>query len=178
MARILPLAAVLVLGLATAGTVAGQDDYGYGYGTPTETTASSPPAPQPSAASSKPEVHRYSSPLNVAQEVPRPKAPARARGSFTASITESATATTLRWKLTFTGLSGKAMAAHIHRGKRGKAGPVLVALCGPCRSGQKGTMKLAASANRTIERGGTYVNVHTAKNAAGEIRGQVKLAKT
>jgi hypothetical protein len=176
MVKVLTLAALVVAGLAAPATVAGQDDSGYGYGPPPPASPSSPPASPPPA--SQPQVYTYASPMNVAQEVPKPKAPAGAKGSFTAKITESGTAITLRWKLTFAGLSGKAVAAHIHRGKKGKAGPVLVALCGPCRSGQTGSTKIAKSANGAIESGAAYVNVHTAANAAGEIRGQVKLSKS
>jgi hypothetical protein len=54
------------------------------------------------------------------------------------------------------------------------AGNVLVALCAPCRSGQTGKATIAHSVEDALERGRTYVNVHTPKNLAGEIRGQVK----
>jgi hypothetical protein len=83
---------------------------------------------------------------------------------------------TLSWKLTFQGLSGKATASHIHVGARGRAGGVKVSLCGPCRSGARGTAKVDAKTVNALLGGSTYVNVHTARNAAGEIRGQI--AKT
>jgi hypothetical protein len=161
------LALALALGLIAAGAAAAQYDYG-------DPAPPSPPAPAPSAAT-KAATSTYRAPMNVGQEVPRPKG-ARGSGLFTATVTESGSSITLAWKLTFKGLTGKAVAAHVHRGARGKAGPVLVPLCGPCRSGQSGRVKLSASANGAIQKGGTYVNVHTARNAAGEIRGQVKLS--
>jgi hypothetical protein len=107
--------------------------------------------------------------------VPHPKAPAGAAGSFAAKSTESGSTITFRWTLRFHGLSGKAMAAHVHLGKKGKAGAVIVPLCGPCKNGQTGTVKITSSVEDSLEKGATYVNVHTAKNAAGEIRGQVRL---
>ncbi len=79
------------------------------------------------------------------------------------------------WKLTFHGLSGKAGAAHVHLGKKGVAGAVLISLCGPCKSGQTGKVKITGKAEDAMEAGKTYVNVHTVKNGGGEIRGQVKL---
>ena len=63
----------------------------------------------------------------------------------------------------------------MHKGKAGVAGAVLVPFCGPCRSGQTGQVKISKDAADVFERGGAYVNVHTPKNAAGEIRGQLKL---
>jgi hypothetical protein len=114
--------------------------------------------------------------MNTGQEVPKPTGikPGES-GLFTAA--ESANGK-LRWKLTFTKLTGPASAAHIHIGKRGKAGPVAIALCGPCRSGQTGTVKVPAKYQETLEHGGAYVNVHTAKNAGGEIRGQLTAKET
>ena len=53
------------------------------------------------------------------------------------------------------------------------AGPVVVPLCGPCRNGQVGKATITAATISAIESGKAYVNVHTAKNAAGEIRGQI-----
>ena len=111
--------------------------------------------------------------LNAAQEVPKPKAGAAARGTFAAGLVRSGAGGTLSWRLTFQALSGKAGAAHVHLGKRGKAGAVAVSLCGPCRSGARGTAKLNAKTVKALLAGGAYVNVHTAKNPAGEIRGQV-----
>ncbi len=122
--------------------------------------------------------YRVSASLTAKQEVPAPKAPAGAKGSFTGTLTQTAKGGKLKWKLTFSGLSGKAAAAHIHLGARGKSGPVMVALCGPCRSGQAGTAVLTKDQRDAIEHGRTYVNVHTAKNGAGEIRGQVKATET
>jgi hypothetical protein len=92
-----------------------------------------------------------------------------AKGSFVASLK----GTKLTWKLTFSGLSGPATAAHIHKGKAGVSGPVVVPLCVSCKSGAHGTAKLSASMAKTLAAGGFYANVHTAKNPNGEIRGQV-----
>ena len=99
-----------------------------------------------------------------------------AKGGFTGTYTENTAGAVLKWKLTFTGLTGKAVAAHIHRGKRGVAGAVIVPLCGPCSNGQSGTVTISKAVIKTLEGGTAYVNVHTAKNQAGEIRGQIKVA--
>jgi hypothetical protein len=120
------------------------------------------------------EKYTVSGSLTPKAEVPAPKAPAGAKGSFTGSFnTNKAGTATLTYKLTFSGLSGAAMAAHIHTGKAGVAGPVIVPLCGPCKSPLSGSAKLTKAQVTAIESGGTYVNVHTAKNPGGEIRAQV-----
>lgn len=121
------------------------------------------------------ESYSYRATLSGKNEVPKPKAAANASGTFTATVTEIGKRSTVRWKLTFKGLSGPALAAHIHLGKPGVAGPVIVALCGPCRSGATGRGTMTHDQGERLERGIGYVNVHTAKNQGGEIRGQVKL---
>ena len=120
--------------------------------------------------------HSYRATMTPAGEVPKPKAPARAKGAFTATVTEIGSTREMIWRLTFHGLSGKAVAAHVHRGRVGVAGAVIVPLCGPCKTGQTGKLKVSKDTADVLERGRAYVNVHTAKNAAGEIRGQIKLA--
>jgi hypothetical protein len=116
----------------------------------------------------------YAAPLRASAEVPKPNGVAAgAGGVFTLTLTDKAGKYTAKWKLTFHNLTGKATAAHIHKGKPGKAGPVVVPLCGPCRSGQTGTAKIPEAVVTAIEKGGAYANVHTATNAAGEIRGQL-----
>lgn len=111
--------------------------------------------------------------LNVAQEVPRPRARVGAGGVFAAGLVRSGAGGRLSWRLTFARLSGAATASHVHLGKRGKPGGVAVGLCGPCRSGARGTARLDAKTVRALLSGSAYVNVHTARNAAGEIRGQI-----
>jgi uncharacterized cupredoxin-like copper-binding protein len=108
--------------------------------------------------------------LNARQEVPRPKGNlAKATGRFTATLNGR----TLKWRLTFGHLSGRAISAHVHLGQRGKAGPVMVPLCAPCSSPKSGTAKLTQAQVTASKNGRTYVNVHTKKNANGEIRGQI-----
>jgi hypothetical protein len=83
-------------------------------------------------------------------------------------------------------------AAHIHAGKMGAEGGVAAGLfAGPKKEGKfsgelaKGTItdknlvgplagKTVADLVTMIKEGGAYVNVHTAKNPKGEIRGQIK----
>jgi hypothetical protein len=112
----------------------------------------------------------WSAKLNALQEVPKQAVAApKAAGAFNATLS----GTSLKWKLTFSKLSGPATAAHIHMGAMGKAGGVVVALCGPCKSGQSGTAKVTAAVVKAFPKHKLYVNVHTAKNPAGEIRGQL-----
>jgi len=106
--------------------------------------------------------------LDAMQEIPHVKA-TNGKGTFTADIVGKK----LTWHLSFSGLTGPANAAHIHAGAKGKAGNVLIALCGPCKSGAHGTATVTPKVVSAIEKGLTYVNVHTAKNPNGEIRGQL-----
>jgi hypothetical protein len=116
---------------------------------------------------------RLSTTLNAGQEVPKQVVKNQVgHGTFTGTLV----GTKLTWKLTWAKLTGPAAAAHIHLGAMGKPGNVIVALCGPCgnATGSKsGTATISASLLRTIQKHGTYVNVHTAKNPNGEIRGQL-----
>jgi hypothetical protein len=115
--------------------------------------------------------------LRASQERPKPKGKVgRARGAFTVTVTKQGSSAILAWRLTFSRLTGKAVAAHIHSGARGKPGPVIVPLCAPCKSGARGTATVNASVLNALQSGRTYVNVHTAKNPAGEIRGQLGAA--
>jgi hypothetical protein len=112
--------------------------------------------------------------LTARQEVPRPTgAVGRARATFTGTVTKSGTTASLAWRLTFGGLTGPVGAAHIHIARRGTAGPVAVPLCGPCRNNARGTARLNARVLTALEAGRAYVNLHTRRNAAGEVRGQI-----
>ena len=123
-------------------------------------------------ASAKPHTAMFtvSATLNAGQEIPKQAVKdASAHGTFKGTLE----GTKLHWKLTFAKLTGPATAAHIHVGVMGKSGNVVVPLCGPCKSPLSGTATISASLLKTIKKHGTYVNVHTAKNPNGEIRGQL-----
>jgi hypothetical protein len=108
--------------------------------------------------------------LNAKQEVPAQVVKnASGKGSFTATLVGNK----LTWTLKFSHLTGQAVAAHIHMGKAGKAGNVIVPLCGPCKSPMHGTSKLSKAVMKAMATHDAYVNVHTKKNLNGEIRGQV-----
>jgi hypothetical protein len=112
--------------------------------------------------------------LRASQERPKPKGKVgRARGTFTASLAKQGSSAVLSWRLSFSRLTGKAVAAHIHSAARGKAGAVILPLCAPCRNGASGRVDVSSSVLDALESGRTYVNVHTTKNQAGEIRGQL-----
>jgi CHRD domain-containing protein len=128
------------------------------------------------------DVYRLSGTLTAVQEVPKPTgAKAGAGGTFTSTLTEGTNGGTLAWKLTFKNLTGKAVAAHVHVGARGKSGNVLVPLCAaparPCRSGMTGRTHVNHTTFDALEKRATYVNVHTARNPAGEIRAQLKVSQ-
>jgi hypothetical protein len=119
--------------------------------------------------------YKVSAKLTPGADVPKPVGAANAKGSFTGTYVENSKGGKFTWKLSYSGLTGPAMAAHIHRGKLGVSGPVTVPLCGPCTSGKTGTVQISKAVITSLESGNAYVNVHTAKNPAGEIRGQVKV---
>ena len=127
------------------------------------------------AAVQKEGIKKLSAKLTAAREVPKPKGvPAAAAGTFTGTLRDKK----LTFRLTFSHLSGKAFAAHIHKGKAGTAGPVIVPLCGPCTSPVSKTVTVTSQARNAIEHAATYVNVHTPKNKGGEIRGQIKATES
>lgn len=111
--------------------------------------------------------------MNSKQELPKPKGAARATGRFTVTAVKTGSSAVLTWRLTFSRLTGRAAAAHIHVGRRGVAGPVGVPLCGPCRSGASGKATVSGAVLAALEAGRAYANVHTPRNAGGEIRGQI-----
>jgi hypothetical protein len=111
--------------------------------------------------------------LTSTQEVPKQVVKmAAAHGLFVGTVSGNS----LKWKLTYSKLTGPATAAHIHLGAKGAAGNVLVPLCGAapaCKSGLTGSLKLTSALKSDLSKHLLYVNVHTAKNPNGEIRGQL-----
>jgi predicted lipoprotein with Yx(FWY)xxD motif len=118
--------------------------------------------------------HAFAAALDAAGETPAPKGvPEGAKGAFSAIVVDVGPRPLIVWSLDFDGLSGQATASHIHLGAAGTAGPVVLALCGPCTSGAHGRKLVDAKLAAALEKGNVYVNVHTAANPGGEIRGQL-----
>lgn len=96
-------------------------------------------------------------------------------GSVTASY-DPATKT-LTWSGTFSGLTGPATAAHFHGpAEAGKNAGVAIWISEkgqPFSSPFKGSATLTDAQADDLQKGMWYVNVHTAANPGGELRGQL-----
>jgi hypothetical protein len=84
----------------------------------------------------------------------------------------------LTYTVTFSKLSGPATAAHFHGpAAAGANAGVVLPLQAPIVSPVHGTATLTDAQIAELKAGMWYINVHTAANPAGEIRGQVMMAK-
>jgi hypothetical protein len=156
---IVTIAAMLVVGVAAGFALAGH----------------SSPRATLGATALAPGSYTIKTTLNTKLEVPHPKGTTTATGSFTGTLKViNASKSTLTYKLTYARLTGKGLAAHVHLGAAGKAGRIVVPLCAPCASGVHSAKAISSVAALAMIAGKAYVNVHTAKNPAGEIRGQIK----
>ncbi|MGZ3324802.1 MAG: CHRD domain-containing protein [Xanthobacteraceae bacterium] len=108
--------------------------------------------------------------LDSKSEVP----PNASAGTGTADIDYDADTKKLSWKLSYSGLTGPATAAHFHGpAEPGKNAGVAVAIPNATTSPTEGSATLTDAQAADLMAGKYYVNVHTAANPGGEIRGQV-----
>jgi len=116
---------------------------------------------------------QFSVTLNGAAEVPAVAVP----GSGSATVTLDKGSKMLTWNVAYSGLTGPARAAHFH----GPAAPGVIA--NPIvpitvsNSPMTGTAQLTDAQIADLVAGKWYVNIHTAANGGGEIRGQVVPAR-
>jgi hypothetical protein len=107
--------------------------------------------------------------LSGAQEVP----PVETSATGTATVTFDSDTRMLSWELEYSGLSGDATAAHIHGpADEGENAPPVFPI--KEASGSEGSEELTEEQAKLLMDGKMYINVHTAANPNGEIRGQVE----
>ncbi|OPY93836.1 CHRD domain-containing protein [Bradyrhizobium sacchari] len=95
-------------------------------------------------------------------------------GTGTADLDYDAASKKLSWTVTYSGLSGPATAAHFHGpAEAGKNSGVAVAIPNAASSPVKGEATLTDAQAADLLGGKYYINIHTAANPGGEIRGQV-----
>jgi CHRD domain len=116
------------------------------------------------------ETVNYKATLSAKDEVP----PNASTGTGSAEIIYDTTTKMLTWTVTFDGLTGPATVAHFH----GPAAPganagVVVLIANNPTSPAQGTATLTDAQAADLQGGRWYVNVHTAANRGGELRGQV-----
>jgi len=108
--------------------------------------------------------------LSGSSEVPA----TTSKGTGTVTATLDTATKKLTWKGSYKGLSGPATAAHFHGpAASGKNAGVAVPIS-PNTSPFEGSATLTDAQMKDLEAGNWYVNVHTAANKGGEIRGQLK----
>jgi hypothetical protein len=110
--------------------------------------------------------------LSGASEVP----PTTSAGTGVATATLDTATNKLSWDVAYSGLTGPALAAHLH----GPADPGQNAgVAVPLKvtpSPITGSKVLTSAQAADLEAGKYYVNIHTAANKGGELRGQLQPA--
>ncbi|HEY5911230.1 MAG TPA: TIGR03118 family protein [Verrucomicrobiae bacterium] len=108
--------------------------------------------------------------MNGASELPAVTTPATAVGTL------SLAGSNLSYRISFSGLSGPATAAHIHGGTATNNAGVMVPFSNVPAAASgiiSGTASLTPDQVAAIISGSAYANIHTANHGSGEIRGQV-----
>ena len=122
------------------------------------------------AAPSMAAVTTYKAALSAASEVP----PNDSKGTGEVTVTYDDASKKMTWKGTYSGLSGPATAAHFHGpAPTGKNAGVMIPIS-PNTSPLEGSATLNDAQAKALLDGDMYVNVHTAANKGGELRGQLK----
>ncbi len=110
---------------------------------------------------------------NGGQENPPVTTPATGSGAVSINAAGTQALVTATWN----GLSGNAIAGHVHSGRSGVNGPIICDLAPPAAATGSVVDRLCtltpaqATAMRTAQ---LYVNIHTGANPGGEIRGQIQ----
>ena len=97
-------------------------------------------------------------------------------GAGTLDATLNQSTSVLTWTVSHSGLSGPVTAAHFHGpAMAGQNAGVVVPLSGSMASPITGNATLTPAQVADLTAGKWYLNLHTAANPGGEIRGQVTL---
>ena len=108
--------------------------------------------------------------MAASQEVP----PNGSQGTGTVVTTLDKSTRTLKWTVTYSGLSGPVRAGHFHGpAAAGANAGVVVPFTGSLESPIQGQAVLTEAQMNDLVAGKWYANLHTAANPGGEIRGQV-----
>jgi hypothetical protein len=108
--------------------------------------------------------------LSGANEVPANAS--AGSGTLEASLDQQSSV--LSWTLTYAGLTGPVKAGHFHGpALAGANAGVALGFTGSVESPIKGSATLTAAQVDDLKAGKWYVNLHTAANPGGEVRGQV-----
>jgi hypothetical protein len=115
--------------------------------------------------------------LDVAPEVPAPKGTLPGAGG-SAILEYDETGKSITYVVTVMNLTGPPIAAHIHQAGPGMAGPVRITLDQNQLGGGAPALPVPDDLVEPLFDGGTYVNILTAANPDGEVRGQIHLKAT
>lgn len=111
--------------------------------------------------------------LEGSQEVP----PVTTSAGGSVSFTFDDASKVLSGTITITGLSDTNVTlVHIHSGAAGQNGPVEATLGQPSSGTIQVNQTLTAAQEAALDKGELYVNIHTAANQNGELRGQLQKA--
>jgi len=123
----------------------------------------------PFVVASAADMANFSATLSGAAEVPANSS----AGNGTLEATLDKASNVLTWKVTYSGLSGPATMAHFHGPAMPGANAGVVVPFTAATSPIEGKATLTAAQVADLTAGKWYVNVHTAANPGGEIRGQL-----
>lgn len=134
-----------------------------------------PPQTPPANPADAAQSHLFTLTTRLEGAAVNPPTPSAATGQFDALY--DASMSILRWKASWSGLSGPITGVQFHSADIGQNGPPAMIWPGPFGPVYEGRAMLTPQQAQDLLAGRWYINVFTATYPAGEVRGQVRVVK-